>query len=116
MTKRTIKLEFEFAARRIVQKQNGLEAIEYSVRPTSELDFWNDVFAGKDITQLRPCMKSAASCTEEESLEVIALQHHDTIVNFAAITGAEVEPCKTAHFKGADGQVRTINIPKVTLH
>jgi hypothetical protein len=119
MSKRTIKLEFEFVARKFVQEQNGVEAIEYSVRPIAEQDFWQEVAnagGGRDIEKFRPCLRSLATSKEIDSLSILALQFHDTVLAYAGHQQKDVVPEKTATFKGPDGKITKVDVPTISYH
>lgn len=119
MSKRTIKLEFEFVARKYMQEKNGVEAIEYSVRPTAEKDFWQEVAnagGGRDIEKFHPCLRSLATSKEVGSLSIMALQFHDTVLAYAGIEQKDVEPAKTATFKGPDGKITKVDVPTIEYH
>jgi len=110
MSKRSIKLEFEYVSKPYIEARNGAECREIYVRPIQDHDFWAQIFKQLDEPSL--VMKALASTSEESDMSIFAMQ----IMDSAKARGLSVAFSKTATFHKSDGTTVKVKPAVFTPH
>lgn len=114
MTKRTIKLEFEYIAKPYIEPKSGAECYQSYVRPTSDHDFWRHIF--KKCDEPVPLIKSLATIEEADTMADIAMQLRDAAIYVAGERGLSVKFSENASFHKSSGEIVTIKPATFTPH